>query len=684
MADRKIVVIDAGHGGTDPGATYMGRQEKNDNLRLAMAVGKILADNGVDAAGIIGLKIIRILQKGYIKFTWIYLLLLQELNKLEITKYAMKGCAVVGIVSISEFLVERTDAELLDEIIEGQYIIPVYQPIVSLINGKVFGYEALSRISDNSLKMNIEQMFKTADETNRAWELETLCRTKALESAVTMDRDKKLFLNVNPNVIHDNGFKDGFTKSHLEKYGLDFRNVIFEITERVAVMDSNAFLAAISHYKNQNYGIAIDDVGAGYSALSIISDVKPNLMKLDMSLVRNIDKDKTKQLLCKALVDFGKSAGIQLIAEGIETEEELETLIKLNVDLGQGYFLGIPQKSFTDIAPEKSEMIKKYYTKKYIKNIASSVYPIIGHLAKPGCIFSPDEKVETVYETLHLNPTITEFTVVEKNLAVGFMTRTTLNELLGGRYGFALNSRKTIRQVINTSFLKVNYNVPVDQVSRLAMQRTFEELYNPIVVEQDGKYIGIVTVKDLLDISTKIEVDVAAHSNPLTGLPGNLLIEKEIVKRVCGSIPYCIIYYDIDNFKAYNDAYGFQNGDMMLTLLAGILKSCAVRDEFIGHIGGDDFIVICDYHEGEIYCKSVIDEFALQVTSLYRDEDVKNGYIVSKNRNGVTENFPIASLSVAGISNRKTVYQTIDDFSKDIAQLKKKCKQQLGNYFEIH
>ncbi|MFT4007248.1 MAG: EAL domain-containing protein [Lacrimispora sp.] len=587
-------------------------------------------------------------------------------------------------MSISEGLVKKTDAELLDEIIEGQYIVPVYQPIVSLINGKAFGYEALSRISEKSLEMNIEQMFKTADETNRAWELETLCRTKALESAATMDREKKLFLNVNPNVIHDNGFKDGFTKSHLEKYGLDFRNVIFEITERVAIMDSNAFLGSISHYKNQNYGIAIDDVGAGYSALSVISDVKPNLMKLDMSLVRNIDKDKTKQLLCKALVDFGKSAGIQLIAEGIETEEELETLIKLNIDLGQGYFLGIPQKSFTDIAPEKSEMIKMYCTKKYIKNIASSVYPIIGHLAKPGCIFSPDEKVETVYETLHLNPTITEFTVVEKNLAVGFMTRTTLNELLGGRYGFALNSRKIIRQVINTSFLKVNYNIPVDQVSRLAMQRTFEELYNPIVVEQEGKYIGIVTVKDLLDTSTKIEVDVAAHSNPLTGLPGNLLIEKEIVNRVCGSLPYCIIYYDIDNFKAYNDAYGFQNGDMMLTLLAGILKSCAVRDEFIGHIGGDDFIVICDYHQGEVYCKSVIDEFALQVTSLYRDEDVKNGYIVSKNRNGVTENFPIASLSVAGISNKENVYHTVDDFSKDIAQIKKKCKQQLGNYFEIH
>lgn len=587
-------------------------------------------------------------------------------------------------MSVFERLAERTNAQILDKIIEGKHITPVYQPIVSLTDGETFGYEALSRISEDSLKMNIEEMFKTADRTNRAWELETLCRVKALKGAAGMSREKKLFLNVNPNIIHDDSFKNGFTKSRLEKYGLDFRNVIFEITERVAIMDSNAFLGSVSHYKNQNYGIAIDDVGAGYSALNVISEVKPGLIKLDMSLVRGIDKDRTKQLLCKALVDFGKGAGIRLIGEGIETEEELEALIKLGVDFGQGYFLGIPQKSFGDIAPEKIGMIKRYYTKKYIKNIRSSVYPIIGHLAKPGCIFSPDERVETVYEILRLNPAITEFTVVEKGFPVGFMTRTSLNELLGGRYGFNLNFRKTIRQVIDTGFLQVDYNIPVNQVSRLAMQRTFEELYNPIVVEREGKYFGIVTVKDLLDTSTRVEVDVAAHSNPLTGLPGNLLIEKEIVTRVCGTLPYCITYYDIDNFKAYNDAYGFQNGDMMLMLVADILKKCAVRDEFIGHIGGDDFIVVCDYHEGESYCKSVIDKFAAGVTSLYRNEDVKNDYIVSKNRNGVTENFPIASLSVAGISNKKRDYQAIDDFSKDIAQIKKKCKQQPGNYFEIH
>jgi EAL domain-containing protein (putative c-di-GMP-specific phosphodiesterase class I)/GGDEF domain-containing protein len=585
----------------------------------------------------------------------------------------------------------RTDGDILDKILEGEYITPVYQPIVSLTDGQIFGYEALSKIKEKELEMDIGQMFRIADKTNRAWELEALCRTKALKNSIYIKNGKKLFLNVNPNIMHDEKFKEGFlgtgkagfTKTRLNEYGLDFRNIIFEITERVAIIDSEAFMGSIKHYRNQNYGIAIDDVGAGYSGLNTIANVRPNIMKLDMGLIRNIDKDETKQFLCRAMVDFGKSAGILLIAEGIETEEELRTLIKLNVDLGQGFFLDIPQHTFVNLPPEKIEIIKSAHTKKYTENIKSSIYPIIGHLSKQGHCFFPEEKIEDIYERLRLNHTITDFIVIEDEIVVGFMSRATLIELVGGRYGFSLFAGKNIRELAGTDFLRVNYNMPIDQVSRLAMQRSFEFLYSPIVVEKEGKYAGIVTIKDLLDSSTKVEIDIAMHSNPLTGLPGNLLIEKEILNRIFGLLPYCILYFDLDSFKAYNDAYGFQNGDKMLALVADILKSCAVRNEFLGHIGGDDFIVICDYHEGENYCKSVLEQFSAKVTVLYRDEDVKNGFIISKNRHGVTENFPLASLSIAGISNKLKSYQNIDDFSNDIAQLKKKCKKQPGNYFEI-
>ncbi|MCL2189638.1 MAG: GGDEF domain-containing protein [Defluviitaleaceae bacterium] len=587
------------------------------------------------------------------------------------------------LMDISTTLEKQGDGDMLDAILKGECIEPVYQPIVSLRDGKTYGYEALSRINDIRFDMNIGHLFRAADKAHRAWELEKLCRIKALEGCHHLDKEKKLFLNVNPNIIHDDEFKNGFTRSHLEKYQLNIDNIVFEITERTSIVDNLTFIRSINNYKKQNYLIAIDDVGAGYSGLNVISDVKPNLIKLDMALVRDIDKDEIKYLLCKSLVDFGGSAGIQLIAEGIETEEELETLIKLGVDFGQGYFLGIPRKSFADIAPTKIDMIQNFYTKKYNRNISSSVFPTVGRLAKPGFSFPADVTTEEIYESLRLNPTITEFTVVHRNKAVGLMQRTALNEMLGGRFGFSLHSKKSINEKINKDFLQVSYNMTVDHAARLAMQRPHNRLYDPIVVERDSKYHGIVTIKDLLETCTKIEVDIAGHSNPLTKLPGNLLIEKEIQARIFSDNPHCITYYDIDNFKAYNDAYGFQNGDMMLALTANILKKCAQRNEFIGHIGGDDFIVICDYQEGDVYCQSVIEEFEQQVTTLYHDDDVKNGFIVSKNRSGVTENFPIASLSIAGISSKEKHYSNIDDFSNDIAQLKKKCKQNTGNYYQI-
>ena len=579
--------------------------------------------------------------------------------------------------------ITTTELKALDDILSGELITSVYQPIVSLESGEIFGYEALSRISDSELEMNIEKMFRLADRANRSWELESLCRTKALEGTAGLTLDKRLFLNVNPNILYDEAFKNGFTRSRMEQYGLDFLNIIFEITERVAIQNDDAFFNAIEHYKTQNYGIAIDDAGAGYSGLNTIACVKPDFIKLDMALIRNIDKDETKQLLCSAMVGFCKSMGILMIAEGIETAEELAMVVRLGVDLGQGYYIGVPQKTFAPIVQHRADAIRTLHAKLFVENARSSVYPTIGHLSKRGNTFSPEEKAEDLYEMMRLNPTITEFTIVQDETAIGFMTKTDLNEMLGGRYGFTLNARKSLSQIRASEFLLVNCDMRVDQVSRLAMQRSFEHLYDPVVVEKDGLYYGIVTVKDLLNACTRIEVDIAVHSNPLTGLPGNLLIEKEIVERIFGVSPYCITYYDIDNFKAYNDAYGFQNGDMMLKLVAEVLVKCSDKGEFVGHIGGDDFVVIGDYASGESFCETVLREFEEQITSLYRDEDLERGFIVSKNRNGVTENFPIASLSVAGLTSRGKAYQSTEEFSNDIAQIKKRCKQQPGNYYEL-
>ena len=574
------------------------------------------------------------------------------------------------------------DFKILEGIIAGEQINPVYQPIVSLMDGGIFAYEAFSRISDEKQGMNIERMFRAAGESNRSRELETLCWTKALEGSRRKDAAKKLFLNVSSHVIHDEEFKKSATRNSVGGTGAEYGNIIVEITKKTAVTDNEAFLASIDHYKNHNYGISIDDVGAGYAGLNVIASVRPHFIKLDMHLVRDIDKDETKRRLCKAMIDFSGSVGIKVIAEGIETEEELKTLIALGTDYGQGYFLGKPRESFEGITHETVGLIQRCHAKSH-RSGGDSVHSAIGHLTGSGCTFAPDTEVEHVYQIMRQNPAIMGFTVLEEGKAVGFMTKSAVNELFAGKSGDAFDATKSIRAFTRTDFLKARADMPVDEVSKLAMERPPDQLYDPVVIEEKGQYAGVVTVKDLLDAYMKTEIDIAGDANPLTKLPGNLLIEKEIASRARGKSPYCVLHFDVDNFKAYNDAYGIQRGDQMLSLVAETLKERADRGEFVGHVGGDDFIVICDYHEGETYCQAVFETFSRKLSVLYRREDLEKGYITSKNRRGETRTFPIASLSAAGVSNRSKAYQSPGEISRDIAALQHKCKNKIGNCFEV-
>ena len=141
-----------------------------------------------------------------------------------------------------------------------------------------------------------------------------------------------------------------------------------------------------------------------------------------------------------------------------------------------------------------------------------------------------------------------------------------------------------------------------------------------------------------------------------------------------------IIYLDLDNFKAYNDAYGFSCGDNMLRLLAQAMNLCCSAGDFKGHIGGDDFIILTrDTERLHELCSHIIETFSEQIQSLYSKEDWERGYIISKNRNGFAENFPIATLSIAAVTNRTVDFSQTELLSKTVAHAKKQCKQQAGH-----
>ncbi|WP_206459524.1 GGDEF domain-containing protein [Anaerovorax sp. IOR16] len=578
--------------------------------------------------------------------------------------------------------------EALDYIIENKQIKTVFQPIISLRDGSILGHEALSRITCESEINSLDMLFACAEKYNRIWDLEQVCRTKSLEMAFDFmipRYSNKLFLNVNPKIIHDDKFKKGFTKSFLLHYKISPSNVIFEITEKSVITDITSFRLSVEHYKGQDYKIAIDDAGAGYSGLNLISDLHPNYIKLDMNLIRNINLDSQKYALVKGMVEFSKVSKTYLIAEGIETYEELETLINLGIHYGQGYYIQNPKEEIEEISIDLLYQIKNINNKKNYtsQNMIANIY--IENLCSKIDTICPEKKIIDVYDMFKKNTDCYGLCIIDQEKPIGIITREKLTLKLSGHYGFSLYQNKKIPQIMDNDFLSVEYTTPVNIVSSMAMSRKYDKLYDFIVVTKKGKYIGVVTIKDLLQKTTEIEISVAKHQNPLTGLPGNLLIEQKLNKCILENSNYTIAYLDLNNFKAYNDVYGFEKGDLVIKLFASLLRSSIPQEQFIGHIGGDDFIVILNHIVSENYFNNIKKEFENKILNFYQKADLKKKYISTFNRHGNAENYPLMTFTCVLLTNNTQRFKNVLELTEKLAELKKMAKQDslnIKNSFE--
>jgi EAL domain-containing protein (putative c-di-GMP-specific phosphodiesterase class I) len=236
--------------------------------------------------------------------------------------------------------IRRERAEQLQRIVLSESLTTVYEPIVRLSDRRVLGYEALARGPLGSGLERPPVLFAIAAECDREYELDNLCRKLALRNARGIRSHEKLFLNVLPTSLHDPDFSEVRVRELLDRLGLTPHNLVLEISERQAILNFPIFREAIDHFSKLGFGIALDDTGAGYSSLEAALELSPHFLKIDMSLVRNVDQHAPKQELLRGLQALSERMKAALIAEGIESEEELETLRTLGVAYGQGFAIG--------------------------------------------------------------------------------------------------------------------------------------------------------------------------------------------------------------------------------------------------------------------------------------------------------------------------------------------------------
>ena len=553
-----------------------------------------------------------------------------------------------------------------------------FQPIIHSHTSKIYAVEALIRnvIGNNGLN-SINDLFNLAFNDDYLYELDLKLREKAIEKFSNINiQDLKLFYNLDNRIIYNKNFSSGNTSKILKKYNLDKKTICFELSEKGTTIEQNALSTMIQKYKSSGYSIAIDDFGIGVSGLKLLYFSEANVIKLDRFFITNIDSDSKKKLFCSSIIEMAHIMGMQVVEEGVETSNEFYTCKDIGADFIQGYLVQKPTLNIEEIKATYKNITKLIdndqrlnsnllISKKYIEkikalNINTSLYKLFVH-------FKEDIKYNFVPITDNYD-----------NL-LGVINEADIKKISYSQYGLSLAQNKTFSSTLKKYIvptLSVEISWGIDKI--LEMYNLNSNNSKGIFITQANKYIGFVSLNSLLTLSYKRNIEIATNQNPLTKLPGNNQIEKFIskcLKKSQKNITH-IIYFDFNNFKPFNDVYGFRQGDRAILIFSELIQKKYPKESFVAHIGGDDFFVgLKNYRFEDVYKLSVNiqEDFQNSVKNIYSKKDKENGYITTKDRFDTLRKFDLLSVSSAIIEiNYKS---NILNFDNTISILKKASKK---------
>lgn len=565
----------------------------------------------------------------------------------------------------------------LSSIISEKMINTYFQPIISADGQSIYAYEALSRGPSGSILFNPINLFEQAKQQQKLFALESICRTKAIEQFTQQQLPGKLFLNISPETLLQPDHHRGFTLELINTFGISPEQIVIEITEHSPTHDYELMRRAVKHYQGEGFSIALDDLGTGYSSLRLWSEVHPDFVKIDRHFITGIEKDKVKRDFVRSIVAIARSVKSQVIAEGIETLQEYETLCEIGVDYLQGYYFAKP-------SPTPSRSISKSAQRiwQQVKD-SREVYKDqgqVGELKQDIIAVTPDTLVEEVTALFEANEQWFSIPVIANDTPVGIINRSILLEKLSKPFGRDLYVKRPVSQILDSQFISVERHMRLEIVSQLVVQRKRNKLQEDFIITEQGKYFGIGQVIDLLNMMTEIQIKSAKNSNPLTGLPGNFIIQDHINQLICNKKPFVVCYFDLDNFKPYNDQYGYAKGDVILLCIAQLLqKHCQPEIDFVGHVGGDDYVVVFRSSNWQNHVRAALDEFSRQCLSFYKPEHLNHNGIWAEDRFGEKRFFNLMSISVAAIDSSCSNLDSAATVSSRLSRIKAEAKSTLGN-----
>jgi diguanylate cyclase (GGDEF)-like protein len=553
-----------------------------------------------------------------------------------------------------------------------------FQPIVNIATGHCFGYEALLRRFEAFGFPDQRAFF---DACHAVGQLDTI-QLQLWENAVarfsqlTHDRGTRLFLNIDSRSLSGSDNFPRQIRALLSRHDVPESAVTFEICEPPSgVYDETALW--VKPLKRHSYKVAVDRFGGGVAGFQMLYGIEPEFLKLDQFFVRNVSGDSKKKMLLSHVVGTAHLLGIVVVAVGVETEAEFMVCKEVGCDLAQGLLIDPPTVEAERLPAHypliedlsKHERRGRYGDRKIILDQMESIPPL-----------TVDEGITAVFDRLRENTRQTFIPVIDRmGQPLGIVRESNIKNYAYSPFGKDLISNKGLGRKLKDFIVRcpiADVQMPVENI--MSIYSGDEEADGIILVDQ-MRYVGFLSARSIIRVINEKSLAQARDQNPLTKLPGNPLINAFISDSLSDiKNTFAYAYVDFDNFKPFNDKYGFRQGDRAILLFCDMMRKKLGTECFLGHIGGDDFFIGFSGDKAlnaADETKSLLDLFRSDAESFYDAEARAEGCITAADRDGTMKRFPLLSASavVVQVDVPRRAY-TVDDVSAVIAKLKKQAK----------
>ena len=564
---------------------------------------------------------------------------------------------------------------------------PVFQPIVSFNGSAVYAHEALIRGPHGTALHSPDALLRAATDEGLSLEFEFACVVVAMKEWGRRKLNDRLFVNVSAAVLMEIFARHG--PQELLKLIKDFeilpRMLVLEITEHERVADMDQLAVVVSRLRSVGISLALDDFGDGRSSLRLWSQLRPEFVKIDKYFTKDISEHADKLKTIQALQQIAVTFDTELIAEGIETAQDLRVLRDLNIHYGQGYFLGYPDRG--PISTVSADVVA------VLEERSITVLPELKRALNAGQLRSlPLLDAETVssYTTndalaalFQAQPHLHAVALVEGQSPVGIINRTDFMNAYTKLYYREVWGRKSCAVHANLEPRVIERDHSVEDLIGILTSQDQRYLADGFIVTENGRYVGLGTGEQLVRSVTETRIEAARHANPLTFLPGNIPISQHMERLLKRGGSFVACYADLNHFKPFNDYYGYWKGDEMIKLVARIaMDQCDAQKDFLGHVGGDDFILLFQSADWRARCESIIQEFNAMATGLFDSNSREAGGIEAEDRHGVHRFFPFTTLSIGAIAIDGKKYTRAEQVANLAAVAKHSAKLAGGGLYE--